>query len=402
MKRIKFNKEKISIENIGVKRFWIGIISGLFSAYAIALLVNRTREFIRWYTSLYQDLLLFDKNELLFFNYFIVSLSTVLGFSITIWIWMSNSIHKSKKHKIYKQQALSNALFFFWLILFLLAKLSSLFIYLGVTGVNSYDTPLYLHKEHKLLFILIPIVLFSQNWSFVRRSYKTGKWVLTSLAIIVMTALIITKITTVDQNLLNNIYFKKHKAYYTYLDSTIIHSEKKYSIKFDIVALNTLRLQKSFNSIKQLREIKKAFAKNQKIALDTIIIQKIMIHNLKAKSNYRSNNNSRTFRNWEYALPKDILKQIQYFTVDSNETKELFEVLKEEILLINKAKIIVENQNNSSIYYSFSAKYEKELLVNIAVVEQLLEVTNELKSKKNYSELSKILPDIKDTSSLDL
>ena len=83
---VKFRKEKISIQNIGKQRFWIGIISGLFSAIIISLTFSYFRELFRFFTTLSADLLILEKSELQFYNYFFSSLATVLGLSITVAI----------------------------------------------------------------------------------------------------------------------------------------------------------------------------------------------------------------------------------------------------------------------------------------------------------------------------
>jgi hypothetical protein len=40
MTNIRFRKEKISIQNIGLQRFWIGVVAGLISAISISLFFN--------------------------------------------------------------------------------------------------------------------------------------------------------------------------------------------------------------------------------------------------------------------------------------------------------------------------------------------------------------------------
>ena len=362
--------------------------------FTIALIFNRTRELIRLLTSLSQDLLIFEKKELIFFNYFFVSLSTVLGLSITIWIWMGNPINKRKKHKLYKQQARTNAQLFFWLVMFLTSQLGCLFIYFSVAEINGYDLPINLYQEHKLLFILIPIVIFSQNWFSVRLLYKTNNWILISLGVSVITIFCLYKTTTVNQNILNEKYFTRYINYFEYIEDVISKSKKEYSINFSNQALSVLKQRKTYNSAKQISNIKKSFSEDKKVSIDTIIIQKIIIHNLKARIEYRYNSSPRTLFNWKYALPKDILKQINYFKSNSNETKELFEVLKEEILLVNKAKVILEHENGCTSNYRSIEKEKRELKVNIMLVEQLIEVTNNLKKQQKYSELNKMLPEI--------
>lgn len=394
MKKIKFKKDKISIEKIGKKRFWFGILSGFLSAISIALIFNRFREAIRFLTSISEDLLTFENNELTFFNYFFVSLATVLGLSITIWVWMGNTINEKKKHKIYKQQARNNTQLFFWLILFLIAQLSCLFLFFIYGEVSNYfDVPVNLYKDHSILFILAPIVIFLQNWFSVRLIYRAEKWMLISLIVSVITILILNKTTTIDQNILNEVYFQRHQNTYKYIENIISKSEKEYNIRFDNKDIQSLKKRKSWSANRQIWNTKLAFSQNKKTSLDNIIIHKVIIHNLKKRDRYRYHGESRTLTNWEYALPKDILKQISYFESNSNETKELFNLLTEQILLVNKSEIIL---NDYKPYDEIVSEKERlELKVNIMVVEQLNKVRDSLISLEKYSELSKILPEIK-------
>lgn len=395
MKNINFKKEKISINSIGKKRFYFGIISGFISAVIISLIINRTRELIRYFSSISQDLLIFETNELVFFNYFIAGLSTVLGLSVTIWVWMGHPINKNRKHKLYKQQTRTNTNLFFWLILFLSAQLCNIFIYLSAAGFNTYDYPINLLQEYKLLFILAPIVIFGQNWFYVRLLYRTGTWILISFIISIITILFLYKTTTVDHNILNDKYFAQNKKHFDYIENIVSTSTKKYNISFNDKALKTLKQQKSYNSQIQIEKIKEEFSKDKKLSLDTIIIQKIIIHNLKANPDYRYNYKPRTLYNWKYAFPKDIFKQIELFDINSFEINELFQVLKEEIILINNSKIILENQKDNDFNYKAFKKDKKELKVNIMVLEQLIETVNKIKKLKKYSTLSMVLPDIK-------
>ncbi|WP_405567124.1 hypothetical protein [Polaribacter sp. Asnod6-C07] len=390
MKKIDFKKDKISIQNIGKQRFWFGIISGFISAITISLIINKTRELIRYLTSISEDLLTFENKELTFFNYFFVSLSTVLGLSITIWVWMGGSINKRKKHKLYKQQVRTNTQLIFWLVLFLIAQLGCLFLFL-ILAKNStnYGHSINLYEDHSILFILIPIVIFAQNWFLVRLIYKTGKWIFISVFVSVITTLILYKTTTVDQNKLNDMYFTRYEKEYNYVELEKSKAKKKYGVKYNKTTIEILKQWRTQSARKQVRDIKEIFSKEGKLSIDTIILQKIIIHNHKIYSSYRYHSKSRPLNNWQYALPENILKQIMYFECDSNETKELFETLKEEIILVNKSKIEL---NNYEIYERINNLEPK---VNIELVKQLIRVSDSLKSLKKYSELNKLLPEIK-------
>jgi len=69
MKRIRFNKKNISVARIGKKRFWFGLLVGLFTAILLSLLINYVREVFRVMTSIMADLLVLDDKSLIFYNY---------------------------------------------------------------------------------------------------------------------------------------------------------------------------------------------------------------------------------------------------------------------------------------------------------------------------------------------
>ena len=61
-----------------------------------------------------------------------------------------------------------------------------------------------------------------------------------------------------------------------------------------------------------------------------------------------------------YAFPKDILRQLKFYDIHSNESKELIEILKEQIELINTPEIHWEEYDkhtNTEIRKSFGIKY---------------------------------------------
>ena len=390
MTRISFNKSKISIQNIGKQRFWFGILAGFISALSISLAFNQVREVFRFFTSMSADLLILENQELTFFNYFFASLSTVLGLAITIWIWMGNRTRTRKMDKLYKQLSRTNALLIFWLILMMIARFGSILSFI-LFGTSGYDNQLNLYNDYWILFVLIPIVVFAQSWFSVRLVYRAGKWIFLSLLICVITAFTLSKTTTVDQEKLNNAYFKRYEKDYEYIDKEISKSKVNYGIEYGSKTIEILKKWHAESSVEQVNSIKIAFAKGNKVSIDTIILQKIIVHNFKRGNWYYHRRNS--LENWHYALPKDILKQIEYFDSNSNETKELFYILKEQINLVNTPRIEWDDYQK---YTETERRKSNGVRYNIPkiLVDQLTEVRDSLTNMKKYSELNKILPKI--------
>ena len=397
MSKPNFKKDKISIQNIGKQRFWFGVIAGVISAFAISLIFNRMRETIRFISGVSIDLVILKEDELLFFNYFFAALASSLGFSITIWVWMRSKIHQRKKYKRYKEQAKTQALFFFWTILFLTAQLSYLLLFVVLAGVSSLDLPIDLYKDHWLLFVLTPIVIFLQNWFSVRLIYKSGAWIFFSFCFSIILTFILQYTTTVNQNEVNSIYFTNYKSVYEYIDKETQKAKENYGIKFSEKDIEVLKQWNTQASIQQVRSIKLNFEEKDSVDLKTIILEKIIIHNYKYQDKYRHSDQRNPFVNWHYALPKDISKQLSSFDVNSNETKELFEILKELIILVNKSKL-ESNSVNNSIYFN-PEKYNSEYKVNVEVIRELKKVCDSLKKTTTYTNLSKTLPEIQSNQS---
>lgn len=390
MGKISLRKHKISIQNIGKQRFWFGFFAGFISAVSISLVFNQTREVFRFFTSISADLLILESKELTFFNYFFASLSTTLGLAITIWIWMSNKTHSRKMDRIYKQLSRTNALLIFWLMLMMIARFGSILPFI-LYGSPGYDNQLELYNDYWILFVLIPIVVFAQSWFTVRLIYRAEKWILFSFLACLITAFTLSKTTTVDQEKLNNSYFQRYEKDYEYINKEISNSKEKYGIEYDTKTIEILKKWYTERSVEQVNNIKKAFTKKNKVSLDTIILQKIAIHNFKKGSwNYYRRN---SLENWHYALPNDVLKQINLNEKNSNETKELFNILKEQIDLVNTPKIEWKEYGNyteTERRKSFGVKYN----IPKVLVDQLTEVRDSLMNMEKYYELNKILPEL--------
>ncbi len=388
----KFSKEKISIQNIGRQNFWIGIVLGLFSAIIITLTFNYFRELFRFFTTLSADLLILRELELQFYNYFFATLGTVLGLSITVSIWMSNNNHKRKKDRIYKQYARTNIIFLFWLIFMMIARFGSVIPFV-LYGMPGYDNQLNLFEEYWLLFILIPIVVFSHNWFIVRRIYHSGKWILFSFLICLLTAFTLKITTSVNQKILNKTYFKKFETDYNYVDQQLAKAKIEYGIEFQEKTISILKKWHTESSIDQIMSLKSTFSKDNKVSLDTIILQKIVIRNFKEGGWYYRRN---SIENWHYAYPVDVYRQLEFYDINSNESKELLEIIREQINLVNTPKIDwkeYDKHTDTEIRKSFGVKYN----VPEPLIEQLEKVRDNIMNDKKYYQIQTNLPEIKDT-----
>lgn len=392
MTNIRFRKEKISIQNIGRQRFWIGIVAGLISAILISLFFNHSRETLRLLTSMSADLLILKENELLFFNFFFSFLSAVLGLSITIWIWMQNKKHNRRKDRIYKHFSATNAILIFWVILMTISRFGSI-LPIVLFGTPGYDNHLNLYEEYWILFVLMPIVVFMQSWFTVRLVYQAGRWIFLSFLFCIITAFTLQLTTTVNQEKLNSAYHQRFENEYNYIDKEIKIAKEKYGADFDEQTIEILKKQITESSVEQIAMVKKAFLSDRPVSMDTIILQKIIIRNYKEGGWHYYRRNS--LENWRYALPNDIMKQLDYFDNYSDETKELFEILREMIDLVNTPEIQwgeYQNFTETERRRSIGARYN----IPVPLIEQLKEVRKRLLENDRYSDSLKDLKAIKD------
>ena len=362
----------------------------MLSAIIITIAFNYFRELFRFFTTLSADLLILRESELQFYNYFFASLGTVLGLSITVSIWMTNNNHKRKKDRIYKQYARTNIFFLFWLILMMIARFGSVIPFI-LYGMPGYDNQLNLFEDFWLLFVLIPIVVFIQSWFIVRLIYRSGKWILFSFLICLLIAFTIKQTTSINQEILNKTYFKKFETDHNYIDQQIAKAITEYGIEFQEKTINTLKKWHTESSYDQVINLKSVFYKDHKVSLDTIILQKIVIKNFKENGSYYRRN---SIDNWRYAFPKDILRQLKFYDINSNESKELIEILKEQIELINTPEIHWEEYDkhtDTEIRKSFGIKYN----VPKQLIKQLDKVRDSLINDNKYYDISKDLPELK-------
>ncbi|MCC7521173.1 MAG: hypothetical protein IT220_06025 [Flavobacteriaceae bacterium] len=391
MTHINFRKEKISIQHIGKQRFWIGLFAGLISAILMAIAFNNFREALRYYSGFSSDLLILENSELRFFNYFFSVLASVMGLSVSIWIWMNNFYQKRRKDWIFKQLSKLHVQLIFFVILMMITRFGTI-LHWALLSIPGYDQELNLYKEYWVLFILLPLVVFLQSWFSVRLIFRAGKWILLSFVYCILISIILVQTTTIDQKKINTLYFQRFEKDYQYIDYEIEKAKTNYGITFSKESIEILKKWNTTRSVLQVVALKNAFTKEEKVSLDTIILQKIVIRNFKNGNSIYYGRNS--IDNWPYALPNDILKQLYKFEPSSNRSQELLEVLKEEIDLVNTTKIdykdykkFSETEHRRSTEASYSTP--------VVLINQLKGVRDILIEDERYGQYAKQLPEIR-------
>ena len=371
-----FLKAEISIKNIGRKTFLVGILLGLIASWIINLFYNYSRESIRTITLL-NDLTIFTDKVYRFYDLFFASLSVIFGFSITTIYWFQpkrNGIFVRRNYL--KLSIYTNANLFMILPLALVWRYASImaFVYQSYWDFDRYFS---IHRDYKLLIIIIPVYLFFTSWMYIQRYYRAWKWMIISLPILLTIIFFQWHFIRVDRSILNGYFHKMHKADFEYINNQM-ESAKKEGVTFNYEAIKVLKSYSISVSKAQIDSIKSAFKDiNHCISLDTIILQKILVHNLKCASDYKY---------WPYATPISIYAQIIKHDSSSLTTKHLIEILKYEGEIVRKSE-----QSPPRERYQYDYSFLNDDFTRIIIGTQLNLVKEYLDSDPMYSKFSNSL-----------
>ena len=199
--------------------------------------------------------------------------------------------------------------------------------------------------------------------------------------------------TTVNQEIINQPYYQRFVSDYNYIDQEIATAVKEYGVDFDTKTIEILKKWHTEKSVEQIASVKRAFANDKPVSIDTIILQKIIIRNYKQGRGDGRFYKRNSIQNWHYARPNDIIKQLNYYSYTSGEVKELFELLKEQIALVNTPTIDGDkygSYTHTEIRRSFGPRYN----IPSELVEQLKEVREKLLEDEKYASFANELPEI--------
>lgn len=376
-----FLKPEISIENLGRRQFWTGIIIGVLTAFVLSYFFNYSRESLRM-TTFTADLYILTEKEFRLYDLFFASFATSLGFGFTIIYWLRgrNKIIKKQYLKIF---AISNAWLITFVALMLVARFGSI-LPLILYGLHGYDGHLDLLNDFWLMLALIPIYVFFAHWNTIRIIFRTRYWILLSMAFYTLTTFYLYKTTYVDRDVLNQSYYSQNKQRFNYIDSEFDNA-KKLDIFFNDTTKHILRKKHAERTTDLVLSLKQAFQTDNIIPLDTLILEKIVIHNMNRHGLYFYGRNQDRDENWSYALPENIYKQILKHDINSKETEVLFEILSEQISLFTAPEINWDEWEKYTDYEREKSYFRRNLIYSTGTIQRrLIKVVDKLKSDKQY------------------
>ena len=203
MNRFTFSRQKISIQKIGVFKFWSGLFLGISASVILSLFFNIGRESLRIITVFSINLLITSDSVFQFYNYFFVSLATTLGLCLTIVIWFSGNRAPSIHKRLMQRLCLTYTLLIFGTTLIFVVRLASAYNISPIAFPDNAAHTLFIEEAGFFMF-LIPLNVFLISWSLTRLVYKTGKWILYSIPTCILIILVLANTTTVDRSIVND------------------------------------------------------------------------------------------------------------------------------------------------------------------------------------------------------
>nr|WP_320000136.1 hypothetical protein [uncultured Draconibacterium sp.] len=385
-----FLKPEISINKLGKRQFWTGTIIGIIIAFVLSYFFNYSRESLR-VTTIMRDLYILPEKDFRLYDLFFASFSTSLGFGFTIIYWLQGRNKNIRKNYL-RKLTISNAWFISLVSLMLIARFGSI-LPLIVYSLYGYDGHLDILHDFGIMLILIPIYVFFAHWNSISMIFKTQKWILISIVIFALTTFYLYKTTYVDRDILNHCYYTQNEQRFDYIDFEFDNA-KKLNIFFNDTTKEILKKKYAERTTDLVFKLKTAFQTNDKVSLDTLILEKIVIHNMNTHGLFYYGRHQDKDKNWSYALPEDIYKQILKHDVNSTETKLLFDILAEQIAIFSAPKIDWDEWDKYTNNEREKSNFRRNLIYSTETIQsRLIQVTEKLKSDKRYEKYYNLIPD---------
>jgi len=224
--------------------------------------------------------------------------------------------------------------------------------------------------------------------------FRTRYWVLLSIVFYILTSFYPYKTTYADRDILNQSYYSQNKQRFDYIDSEF-DKAKKLGIFFSDTTKQILNKKNAERTTELVLNLKEGFQSDKPVPLDTLILEKIVIHNMNRHGLYFYGRHQDRDKNWSYTLPENIYKQILKHDVDSKETELLFEILSEQISLFTAPQINWDEWEQYTDYEREKSYFRRNLMYSTETIQsRLIQVVDKLKSDKRFEKYHHLLHDI--------
>jgi hypothetical protein len=391
MLRKGFLKPEISISTLGKSQFWTGIIIGVGISFILNYFLNYSREALRLFT-FFGDPYILSEKEFRIYDIFFTCFSTSIGFGFTIIYWLRGKNVNIKKNYL-RTYTITNSVIIIFISLMAVSRVGSI-LPIILYSFHGYDNHLDILNDFWLLFVLIPIYIFFTNWNSIRLLFRTKNWILISMLFYGLTSFYLYKTTTVDREKLNKGYYTHNKERFEYIDKEIKNA-RSLGVYFSDTTKLILQKRYAERTTDLVQKTKKAFKSDSVVSLDTLLLQKIIIHNMNDEGySWRMYRKNKIEENWSYPMPEEIYNQILKRNIDDPEMKILFGILFEQISLFTAKEINWNNSDSFSIYEREKSMYKRDLLFFTQTIQsRLIQVIQILKSNERYEQYHHIIPE---------
>ncbi|SMP28108.1 hypothetical protein SAMN06265375_1202 [Muriicola jejuensis] len=189
----KIQKPHISIKEIGKSKFWIGVLFGLSSSVLLAICFSHFEELMEYLAGSLGNEIHLQAKERRFYSYFFAAISSVLGLSISITIWLTNLDLSRARSRIYAKLSQTYTLLYFWALIAVISRFVTIVSILPL-GLEEYNNELNMLNDYYYLLILMVLVVFLNVWFTVRMIFKSTKWMIYSFALCIALTFILANI----------------------------------------------------------------------------------------------------------------------------------------------------------------------------------------------------------------
>ena len=386
-----FLKPRISVNTLGKRDFWTGVTIGIAMSIVLSYFFNYSREALRFIT-FYRNPYIPDNEVFKLNDLFFAALSASLGFGFTIIYWLRGQ-RKSIKRKYLKTLTLSNAWLIIWVSIMIVSRFGSI-LPIILYGLYGYDNELDLLEEFWLLFLLAPAHIFLSHWATLRLIFRTRYWVLVSCLFCSMIAFGLFKTTSANRAPLNRVHYLLNKERFDYIENEFRNAREKGVLLSDTLK-QKLQKRHAKGTMELVSNLKMAFKGNKIVSPNTLILEKILIHNMYSHSIYWRHDTLATDTNWSYALPEEVYAQILKHDPESYETELLFEILYEQASLFSSPELKWDTIEQYSDYERDRYFHQMQLLERTTTIRsKLIQVLNKLRANKTYGKYHDLLPEL--------
>ncbi|AXG71888.1 hypothetical protein KORDIASMS9_04146 [Kordia sp. SMS9] len=370
-KRIQL-KPRLQISKIGKIQFWLGLFYGLLNAVVFYLFVFYLIDFMMVFMiAIDGDLPLQTKSISFFETSFLAATSLSLGITMMIRHWfMRPTFRFQRSHKKISLRISNYSLFIYYLVLYVAIVYIRFFVF-GKTFTGVYQP-----VDYTNLLFIIPLYLFFVAWTEVSRYFVANKWIISAFLIGLLTIFFLNSLNIKPTTFSEKAFKIMQAEELKYLDHELKKAKEKYNLQFSEETVSALKELRSKRSFELLEKVRLAFTTDKKVSLDTIILEKILIHNFKGY--YKGWRDS-----YAYIFPFQAYEQLRKVDSQSSQATELILVLEEFYKLsILMMEIPIDNHDNllyqkkvsileDQLYNYDSNEYRKMFYETIFLVKNL-------------------------------